>query len=204
LVDNRANILALVNVRTLEEIDMRKFLVAATLTAMFLVPTAARAGFLLEASLGKGGQVSPSPRAWEQMNLEIAPGYAPNLPVLSWVHLQLGIVADFADKSGTSTNMALRPMISLVPPVIPLYGRLILEVSNLLDKSDAKREISYGAAVGAMIGLPSIAFLPGFGVFAEVGALPRKRDVADSGSATGISSKTALIVEGRVGAYLKF
>lgn len=184
---------------------MRKFLVVATLTAaMFLVPTAARAGFLLDASLGKGGQVSPTPRAWEQMNLMIAPGYAPGVPVLSWVHLQLGLVLDLADKSGTSTNMALRPMISLVPPVIPLYGRLILEVSNLFDKSSAKREISYGAAVGAMIGLPSIAFLPGFGIFAEVGALPRKRDVVDSGSTTGVASKTALIVEGRVGAYLKF
>jgi hypothetical protein len=183
---------------------MRKFLVAATLTAMFLVPAAARAGFLLDASLGQGFQASPAPHDREQMNLEISPGYAPNLPVLSWVHLQLGIVTDFATKSGTSTNLALRPMISLVPPVIPLYGRLIMEVSNLLDRSGSKREIAYGAAVGASIGLPSIAFLPGFGVFAEVGALPRKRDLADSSSATGVASKTAWVVEGRVGAYLKF
>jgi len=176
---------------------MRKFLVAATLSTMILIPAAARAGFVVDASLGKGYQASPTPRGWDQLNLEIAPGYKPSLPVLSMFRLQLGIVTDFADKSGTSTNMELRPMLSFVPPVFPLYGRAILEVSNLLGRNGAKREIAYGGAVGARIGTPSIGFVPAMGIFAEVGALPRSRDF-------GTGSKVAWIVEGRAGAFLEF
>jgi hypothetical protein len=182
---------------------MRKFLVAVTLTTMILVPAAARAGFLLEASLGKGYQASPAPRGWEQLNLEIAPGYAPSLPVLSMIHLQLGIVMDIADKSGSSTNMELRPMVSLVPPILPLYGRVIFLISNLLGRDGAKREIAYGAAVGARIGTPSIGPVPAMGVFAEVGALPRSREFVNS-TATGSESKFAWVLEPRVGAYLNF
>jgi hypothetical protein len=182
---------------------MRKFLVAATFTAMIMAPAAARAGFLLEASLGKGYQASPAPRGWEQLNLEIAPGYAPSLPVLSMIHLQLGIVMDIADKSGSSTNMELRPMVSLVPPILPLYGRVIFLVSNLLGRDGAKREIAYGAAVGARIGTPSIGPVPAMGIFAEVGALPRSREFANSAT-TGTESKIAWVLEPRVGAYLNF
>jgi len=176
---------------------MRKFLVAVTLSTMFLLPAAARAGFLVEASLGKGYQAAPTPRGWEQLNLEIAPGYAPSLPVLSMFQLQLGIVTDFADKAGSSTNMELRPMLSLVPPILPIYGRIIFEISNILGRSGEKREVAYGAAVGARIGTPSIGIVPAMGVFAEVGALPRSRDF-------GTESKTVWVFEGRAGAYLDF
>ena len=181
---------------------MRKFLVAVTLSAMILVPAAARAGFLVEASLGKGYQAAPTPHGWEQLNLNIAPGYAPSLPVLSMFRLQLGIVTDFADKAGSKTNMELRPMISLVPPILPLYGRVILVINNILDRG-GKREIAYGAALGARIGTPSIGLVPAMGVFAEVGALPRSRDLPDS-TGLGIESKLAWVVEGRAGAYLDF
>jgi hypothetical protein len=181
---------------------MRKFLVAATLSTLILLPAAARAGFLVEASLGKGYQAAPTPRGWERLNLEIAPGYAPSLPVLSMFRLQLGIVADFGDKAGTKTDMELRPMISLVPPILPLYGRVIFVVNNLLERGGTKREIAYGAAAGVRIGTPSIGFVPAMGVFAEVGALPRSREFVDSTLAT--SSKTAWIIEGRVGAFLDF
>jgi hypothetical protein len=182
---------------------MRKFLVAATLIAMTLVPAAARAGLILEASYGKGYQVSPKPHFWEQSNLEIAPGYAPSLPVLSMLRLQLGIVMDIADGSAANkTNLELRPMISLVPPILPLYGRVIFVVNNLLDRG-GKREIAYGAAVGARIGIPSVGIVPAMGVFAEVGALPRSREFINS-TATGTESKLAWVVEGRAGAYLNF
>jgi hypothetical protein len=174
---------------------MRKFLVAATFTAMILAPAAARAGFILEASYGKGYQVSPTPRFWEQSNLELSPGYAPSLPVLSMLKFQLGIVMDIADGSAANkTNLQLRPMISLVPPILPIYGRVIFVVNNLL-KGD--REYAYGGVVGARIGIPSITILPGMGVFAEVGYLPRSRDY-------GTESKFASVVEGRAGAYLNF
>ena len=175
---------------------MRKFLIAATLSTMILVPAAARAGLVVDASLGKGYQASPTPRGWEQLNLEIAPGYKPSLPILSMFRLQLGIVADFADKSGTKTNMELRPMLTFVPPILPIYGRAILVVNNLLDRG-GKREIAYGAALGARIGTPAVGFVPAMGIFAEVGALPRSRDFS-----TG--SKVAWIIEGRAGAYLEF
>jgi hypothetical protein len=175
---------------------MRKILVAATLVTMFLAPAAARAGFLLEASYGKGYQVSPTPRFWEQSNLELSPGFASSLPVLSMFKFQLGIVMDVADGSAANkTNLELRPMISLVPPVLPLYGRVIFVVNNLLDRG-GKREIAYGAALGARIGIPTV-ILPSMGVFAEVAALPRSRDY-------GTESKLAWVAEGRVGAYLSF
>jgi hypothetical protein len=41
------------------------------------------------------------------------------------------------------------------------------------------------------------------GVFAEVGALPRSREFANS-AATGTESKFAWVIEPRVGAYLNF
>jgi hypothetical protein len=190
-------------IRTEEEIDMRKFLVAATLTTMILLPAAARAGLLVEASLGQGYQAAPAPRGWERLNLEIAPGFAPSLPVLSMFRLQLGIVTDFGNKAGTKTDLELRPMLSIVPPIFPLYGRVIFVVSNLLESGNTKREIAYGGAVGVRIGLPSIGIIPSLGVFAEVGALPRKRDFINS-AATGTDSKTAWVLEGRAGAYLDF
>jgi len=186
---------------------MRKFLVAVTLSSLFFVPAAARAGFLVEASLGQGYQASPSPHERERLNLNIAPGFAPSLPVLSMFRLQLGIVTDFGNKAGTKTDMELRPMLSIVPPILPLYGRVIFVVSNLMERAGSKREIAYGAAVGARIGTPSIGLVPAMGVFAEVGALPRSRDfvaVDSAGAITGTSSKTAWVLEGRVGAYLDF
>jgi hypothetical protein len=180
---------------------MRKFLTAATLTTMILVPAAARAGFVLEASYGKGYQVSPTPHGWEQSNIELSPGYAPSLPVLSMLRLQLGIVMDVADGSGANkTNLQLRPMVSLVPPILPIYGRVVFVVDNLLK---GKTEYAYGGVLGAKIGIPSITVLPGVGVFAEVGALPRKREFADTTAGT-TDSKFAWVVEGRVGAYLLF
>jgi hypothetical protein len=182
---------------------MRKFLVAATLIAMTLLPAAARAGFILEASLGKGYQAAPTPRGWEQLNLNIAPGWAPSLPVLSMLHLQLGIVTDFADKSGTKTTLELRPTLSLIPPILPLYARVMVVIPDVLGRYEGNREYPFGGAVGARIGIPGIAILPAIGVFAEVGYLPRKREFANSTN-TGTESKFASVVEGRVGAYLNF
>ena len=69
-------------------------------------PAAARAGFVLDASIGKPYQVT-SPRAWGQSNLMLTPGYAPSLPILSMFQLQLdqGLV----DLDG-------RPMVLLKKP----------------------------------------------------------------------------------------
>jgi hypothetical protein len=183
---------------------MRKFLVAASLFTLAFVPAAAQAGFVFDASLGQGYQVSPTPRQREQLNLELSPGFS--LPVVSMIRLQLGIVTDFATKSDTKTNLELRPMVTIAPPLIPLYGRLIFGVSNLFERGSQKREIVYGGALGLSVGLPSIAFLPGFGVFVEAGVLPRKRDFGSIGATGALQteSKFAWVLEGRAGAYMVF
>ena len=160
---------------------MRKLVMAAVLTFTVFLPGLSQAAWEVEASLGKGGQVT-SPRAWEQLNLMVTPGYA------LWIlRLQLGIAGDFADKSDSKTNLELRPMIAIVPPILPIYGRVIFAVDDLLGRSNVSRKIAYGAAGGVRFGLGPV------GVFAEVGVLPARR-----------ASKNALIIEGRVGAYYKF
>jgi len=171
---------------------MRKFVLAAVLSSTLLLPAASQAGWVVEGSLGQGGQVS-SPRAWEQLNFMVAPGVS----ILSILRLQLGIVGDFADTSGSKTNLELRPMVSIVPPILPIYGRVIFAVSDLLGRSGTKREFAYGAAGGVRFGLGPI------GVFAEIGVLPGSRYFVQSGS-TDLASKYALVIEGRVGAYIKF
>jgi hypothetical protein len=180
---------------------MRKFIVVASfLSALILVPAAARAGFSLEGSVGKGYQAT-SPRAFTQSNLMLAPGYAPSLPVLSMFTLQLGIAIDFADKSDAKTDLQLRPMLLFVPPILPIYGRLILAANNLLERGN-QSFLAYGGAVGVRIGIPSIAFVPAFGIFAEVGALPRSHDYGTESG--GTTSKLFWVVESRLGAYLGF
>jgi hypothetical protein len=141
---------------------------------------AARAGWGLEASLGKGAQVSPSPVAATQTNLMLAPGYG----LLGLLRLELGIVGDLPDIKNSEFNLQLRPMVVIAPPIFPLYGRAIFAVTNLLE---GKTTIAYGAAAGVKFGLGPV------GVFAEAGLLPRS-----------IDSKLSWVVEGRVGAALGF
>jgi hypothetical protein len=52
---------------------MRKIVLAAVLSSTLLLPAVSQAGWVVEGSLGKGGQVS-SPRAWERINFMVAPG----------------------------------------------------------------------------------------------------------------------------------
>jgi hypothetical protein len=116
---------------------------------------------------------------------------APGVSILSLLRLQLGIVGDFADTSGSKTDLELRPMVTIVPPLLPIYGRAIFAIANLAGRGGAKREFAYGAAGGVRFGLGPI------GVFGEVGVLPRSRDYPSG-------SKFVWIIEGRVGAYLEF
>jgi hypothetical protein len=169
---------------------MRKLVLAAVLSSTLLLPAVSQAGWVVEGSLGKGGQVS-SPRAWERINFMVAPGVS----ILSILRLQLGIVGDFADTSGSKTDLELRPMVTIVPPILPIYGRAIFAIANLAGSGGAKREFAYGAAGGVRFGLGPV------GIFGEVGVLPRSRDLP---SGTGTSSKFVWIIEGRVGAYLEF
>jgi hypothetical protein len=151
--------------------------------------------------VGEGYQVT-KPRDWTRLNLMVTPSYSLPIPVLSWVRFQLGIVGDLpvAGQEGSSaTNLELRPMIAVVPRLIPIYGRAIFAVTNLIERKGEKREISYGAAVGTSIGLGPI------GVFGEIGVLPGKRHFPGGTlAAPTFDSKYAWVVEARAGAYYKF
>ncbi len=148
-----------------------------------LAPATAEAGFVLEGSLGKGAQVRPSPVAAEPTNVMIAPGYE----LLGLLRLQLGMVAELGDVKNRDFDFQLRPMIGIYPPILPIYGRLIFAVQNLL--GDGSTNVAVGGAVGIKIGIP----LTGLGVFVEAGVLPRFVD-----------SETQTVVEGRAGAYWAF
>ena len=157
---------------------MRKLLVASSLAVCLAAPASARA-MGLELSLGKGVAVSPETKA-QPITLMAAPGIS-----FVVVRLQLGLVADMPDVEDSKFDIGLRPMLTISPPILPLYGRLIFAINNLIESE--KRTIAYGGALGLSFGLA------GVGVFAEGAVLPRtKNDV------------TSWVLEGRAGISLGF
>jgi hypothetical protein len=168
---------------------MHRILAALALTATLALPAAARAGFLVEGSVGKGAQLSPSPVKAEPTNIMIAPGYS-----IPFLRLELGLVNSLPDAANKKYDIGFRPMVVIAPPIFPLYGRAIFAVTNLLHKPV---EVAYGGALGLKLGLGPI------GVFAEAGVLPRLRKFTDTSTMT-TESKFAWIIEGRIGALLEF
>jgi hypothetical protein len=148
--------------------------------ALAVAPSVAHAGIIVEASLGKGAQVSPSiDKKWGPTNFMLAPG----LTLGQMIRAELGFVMDMPN-NGIGTNLRLRPMLVVSPPIIPLYGRLIIGVANLLD---GRRSFEYGAALG--VG----ASLAGIGLFAEAGVVPQQ-----------IGGQSNVILEGRAGGFYIF
>jgi hypothetical protein len=141
---------------------------------------AARAGWIVEGSIGKGVKVSPSPVKATQTNLMLAPGYG----LLDILRLEVGLVGDLPDIEASKFNLQVRPMVVVAPPIFPLYGRAILAVTNILH---GKTTVAYGAAAGLKFGLGPV------GLFAEAGVLPRS-----------INSQISWVLEGRAGANLSF
>jgi hypothetical protein len=158
---------------------MLKWFQGALVLCVVAIAPAARAGLIVEGSLGKGVKLSPGDVKAEQTNIMIAPGVT-----LPFLRLELGLVWDLPDIKDSKSNLELRPMVVIAPPVLPLYGRAIFAVTNLVN---GKTTIAWGAALGLSIGLGPI------GVFAEAGLLPRSRD-----------SKINWVAEGRLGAYVGF
>ncbi|HEY0706573.1 MAG TPA: hypothetical protein VGG33_07245 [Polyangia bacterium] len=160
---------------------MRKLLVATSRFGLAIsTPVAAHAGAILEGSLGKGAEVTPDTNA-QPLNVMIAPGFS-----FLILRLQLGLVADLPDVENSKFDIGLRPMLTLSPPILPLYARLIFAVNNLTEQG-RERSIAYGGAVGLSFGLA------GIGIFAEAGILPRSVD-----------DQFRWIVEGRAGVSLGF
>jgi len=169
---------------------MRKLAFILCAAALMAVPSLAEAGIIIEASVGKGLQVKPTPPLnsdfagrLAQTNLLIAPGYA----IGQMLRAELGVLMDMPGKAAgvkQDFQVRLRPMLVVSPPLLPLYGRLIFGMANVLKKD---RVIEYGAALG--VG----ASLFGLGLFAEAGVIPQ---AADAG--------TVWIVEGRAGGFFTF
>jgi hypothetical protein len=158
---------------------MRKLLLGSLFLVCLAAPLSAQAGFGVEGSIGKGLTVSPEVNA-EPTNLMVAPGIS-----ILWLRLQAGLVADLPDVKGRDFDIGVRPMLTLSPPILPLYGRLIFAFNNLLDEE--LRTVAYGAAVGLSFGLA------GVGVFAEAGMLPRS-----------LNDEMVWVLEGRAGISLGF
>ncbi len=161
---------------------MRNLLIGGVLglLGVALVPAPARAGMIVEGSVGKGVDLKPEVKA-TTTNLMVAPG----ITFLSMLRVELGLVAALPDVEASKFDVAVRPMVVIAPPILPLYGRAILSFSNLLHEK--ARHIAYGGAVGFKISLF------GVGVFAEAGLLPYS-----------FKDQLHWNVEGRVGAYFGF
>jgi hypothetical protein len=163
----------------------RLFLTAAAL-AVLAVPTASRAGLVVELSAGSGFRWDPKPTERTPTNVMIAPGVS----FAGMLKLELGVVANLADVEGSDFDIDLRPMIVVAPPILPLYVRGIFAVTNL---ANGPQKIQYGGALGVAFGLF------GVGAFLEAGIVPR---VVEVPTATGGKRDvTYRLAEGRLGVY---
>jgi hypothetical protein len=159
---------------------MRKLLFLVVIAVTLAAP-AAQAGVVIEGSLGKGASVSPHVHQ-QPLNVMIAPGVS---FLASILRLQLGFVADVPDVENSKFDFGLRPMLTLSPPLFPLYGRVIVAFNNLFHEE--LRTIAYGAALGLGFSVGPV------GVFAEAGLLPRS-----------FEDEMQWVLEGRAGVSLGF
>jgi hypothetical protein len=155
---------------------MRKILVASTF-ALCLAGSASAHAMGVEVSLGKGAAISPDTAA-QPLNVMVAPGFS-----FAILRLQLGLVADVPDVKDSEFDIGLRPMLTISPPILPLYGRIVFAVNSLLNDVT----VAYGAALGLSFGLG------GIGIFAEAGLLPRS-----------VQDTFTWVLEGRLGVSLGF
>ena len=140
---------------------MHKLFSTIIVAAIFVVPQAAKAGFLIEGSAGTGIQFKPNLGERVPTMIMLAPGYG----IGEMIRAELGIVGALGDVENGKFDLQLRPMLVIDPPIIPIYGRLVVGVFNLLDEET--RTFAYGGAVG--VG-GSVA---GLGLFAELGVFPQ-------------------------------
>lgn len=167
---------------------MRKLALAALLAAALGAPAAARAdvlAFSLDLSLGLPWQTSPTVER-APTNIMLTPG----LVVADWVSAELGIMAAFAEYSQPS-RWALRPMVGLYPPVLPLFAKLVVDVANLNQAGGLGTVTTVGGAVGLLFSVGPAR------IFLEVDYLPKKVPLAAGGS------QNLQVWEGRAGAGVK-
>ncbi len=158
---------------------MQKLSWAFAVAVLVALPLSAKAGFVIEASGGYGVQVSPGVETGLPPNVMLAAGYG----LGEIIRAEIGFVVD-KPEGEDPTNLRIRPMLVVDPPVLPVYGRLIVGFANLLDD---ERAFEYGAAlgVGGSVG--------GLGLFAEAGYIPQS-----------IEGEFHSFIEARAGAMLSF
>ena len=159
---------------------MKKLAVLFYAAALLAVPRIARAGAIVEGSLGLGWQTNPTVERMPT-NIMIAPGYTFADDIL---RAQLGLVGDLGDVENSKFDLELRPMLVVKPPVFPLYLRGILAFTNLVH---SPVHVAYGGAAGLEFGALGVAF------FIEAGALPRT-----------IENQMIWVAEGRAGLHFAF
>jgi hypothetical protein len=143
---------------------MRKLLFALALTLVVAAPLAARADIIVEGSVATGRILAPSDFTGRTpTSLMIAPGFS-----FPFVRLQVGIDGVLGDVEGTESTISYRPMLTISPPIIPLYGRVIFAFTHPFDSD--QRTIQYGGALGVSFGLPVV--VASIHVFGELGLLP--------------------------------
>jgi len=165
---------------------MRKLTAPLFLAALLLAPSAARAGWLLEASAGQGWEVSPD-TVKQPTNLMLAPGYT----VLDFLTLELGVLSSLENARGAKFDVQLRPMAELSLPLFPVYLKAIVGVTGL---AASPVKLQYGGALGWRLGLG------GVGIFLEAGLLPSNVQAANASG--GKSNDLVWIAEGRLGLRL--
>ncbi|HET6438049.1 MAG TPA: hypothetical protein VFG59_08305 [Anaeromyxobacter sp.] len=149
--------------------------------ALLAGPSAARAGTVLEGSVGSGLRWQPTPVERIPTNVMLAGGYS----FAGALKLELGVVGNLADVNHSQFDLDIRPMVVLKPPVLPFYVRGILGVSGLVEGPAA---VNYGGALGVRIGAL------GVGAFLEAGALSRRVTIDGQ-------HRDAWVAEGRLGFY---
>jgi hypothetical protein len=162
------------------------------LIAAIALPAAASAGPTIALSVGSGWQTSPDTERMPT-NVMITPGWA-----FGVLRAELGVAAALEDVRNpttgrVNTELELRPMLVIAPPLFPLYGRAIVAFTNMLD---GPHDVAYGGALGLSFGLL------GAGVFAEAGVLPRSVSVPTASG--GTEDELRWVAEGRVGVSYSF
>ena len=126
----------------------------------------AQAGWTVAGSAGLGVEVSPETQV-QAGNLMGTVGYE----FLGILRPELGVVGSLeAARHGQPTQGGLefRPMLVVQPPLVPIYGRLIVSGVDMF--SSRRRTVAYGGALGLQLGVLSVK------VFGEAGVLPRAQD----------------------------
>ncbi len=166
-------------------------LVTLLASAALALPSAASAGPLVEVSLGSGLQAGVGDVTRIPTNVGLAAGYG----FAGMLKLEVGAFASLGDvktsvndASAHKTNVDVRGMVVVSPPLFPIYLRGIVGVTNLVT---GKSKATYGGALGASFGMF------GVGAFVEAGAMQRTYTVTLPGGLS--ASKDGWQVEGRVG-----